>query len=117
MNLFTLILVLVFGLGIGSVLGYFARQSIARKKADTIEVTLQKRIFQVKKNAEEIISKAKEKSAQLIEKTKSDVENQRRELFNAGRLLLKRENVLAEKVSNLESKEKEFHQKVIDLKT
>ncbi len=113
---FILLLVGVLALGMGATLGYFARQSIARKKADTIETTLQKKISQVKKDAEEIISKAKEKATQIIGKTEKDVDSQRRELFNAEKLLLKRENILGERISNLEEKEKEFRQKVEKLR-
>jgi len=56
--LILLIIVVVFSLSIGSVLGYFARQSIARKQSDTIETTLRKKIIQTKKTAEEIMLKA-----------------------------------------------------------
>jgi len=112
----TLLLVGVLALAIGAVLGYFARQSIARKRADTIETTLRKKITQVKKEADEITSKAKEKAEQIFEKTKKDVGSQRQEIFKAQKLLLKRENLLTERVSNLEGKEKEFRQKVEKLK-
>jgi len=116
MTQFFLLLVGVITLGIGSVLGYFARQSIARRKADTIEITLQRKISQVKKDTQDLISKAKEKATQIIEKTKEDTGAQRQEFFKAERLLLRRENVLGEKVSNLEEKEKEFREKVEKLR-
>jgi len=106
----------VLVLSIGSVLGYFARQSIARKKADKIEVTLQKRISQVKKEADEILAKAKEKAGQHIDKTKKDVASQKQEIFRTEKLLLKKENVLTEKTSVLEEKEKDFNSKVERLK-
>jgi len=67
MNQLILLLIGIFALGSGSVLGYFARQSIARKKADTIELTLQKKISRAKKDTEEITAKAKEKATQIIE--------------------------------------------------
>ncbi len=116
MTQFILLVVGVFALVAGSVLGYFARQSIARRKADTIEVTLQKRISQVKKDAQDLISKAKEKAGQIIEKTKKDVWSQRQEFFRAEKLLLRRENTIGERASNLEEKEKEFREKVEKLK-
>jgi len=111
-----LLIVGLLALAIGSVLGYFARQSIARKRADTIETTLRKKITQVKKDADEIILRAKEKAEQIVGKTKRDVGSQRQEIFKAQKLLLKRENLLTERVSNLEEKEKEFRQKVEKLK-
>jgi len=115
-NLFILLLEGLFSLAIGSILGYFARQSIARKQSDTIEVTLQRKITQVRKNAEEIISKAKEKANQVVEKTKQDIANQRRELFSAEKTLLKRENIFGKRISNLEEKENEFREKVKKLR-
>lgn len=116
MSQFILLLVGVAALVLGSVLGYFARQSIARRRADTIETTLKKKISQVKKNAEEIISKAEEKASQVLNKAKKDIGGQRREFFEAERLSLRREKILGERSSKLEEKEKEFQQKVEKLK-
>ncbi len=113
---FILLLAGVFALVIGAALGYFARQSIARKKSDTIETTLQKKISQVKKDAEEITSRAREKAVQIIEKTKRDVTSQRQELFSAEKLLLKRQNTLEGRILNLEEKERKFCEKVEKLK-
>jgi len=107
-----LVLAGVLVLSIGAILGYFARQSIARKKADTIETTLKRKISQVKKESEEILSRAKEKAAQLIDKTKRDIASQKQELFKTEKLLLKKENILTEKNSVLEEKEKDFQEKV-----
>jgi len=111
-----LVLAGVLVLSIGAILGYFARQSIARKKADTIETTLKRKISQVKKESEEILSRAKEKAAQLIDKTKRDIASQKQELFKTEKLLLKKENILTEKNSVLEEKEKDFQEKVKRLK-
>ena len=116
MSLFTLVMIGVLALAMGSVLGYFARQSIARKQSDTIETTLQKKVAQAKKNTEELKLKAEEKAAQVIGEAKKEAESQRRELFKAEKLLLRRENTLGEKISDLEGKEKEFISKVKKLK-
>jgi len=107
-----LILAGVLVLSVGAILGYFARQSIARKKADTIETTLKRRISQVKKESEEILSRAKEKANQFIDKTKKDISSQKQELLKAEKLLLRKENILTEKDSVLEEKEKDFQEKV-----
>ncbi|MDP2909708.1 MAG: ribonuclease Y [bacterium] len=111
-----LLLVGLIALGIGAVLGYYARQSIARKKADKIETTLQKRAAEVKKETEEMLSSASEKSTQLLEQTKKEVALQKQEIFKTEKILLKRETMLAERISNLEDKEKEFNQRVDKLK-
>jgi len=114
--LFLLVPVGFLALALGAILGYFARQSIARKKADTIEITLQKKIAQVRKEAEEIISKAKEKASQMIEETKRDVQGERKEIFKAQKLLMQRENTLGEKAAVLDRKENEFRQRVAKLR-
>ena len=116
MSQLLLVLAGVLALSIGACLGYFARQSIARKQADKIETTLQKRIAQVKKETDDMLLRAKEKAVQYIDKTKKDIAVQRQEIFKAEKLLLKRENILAEKTSALEEKEKDFGAKVERLK-
>jgi len=116
MSLFIPLLTGFLALATGAVLGYFARQSIARKQADNIETTLQKRISQVRKETEEMLAEAKKKADQLIESTNKETEAQKREIFNTERVLLKRENILGERISNLEEKENEFRQKVEKLK-
>lgn len=106
----------IAGLVIGSTLGYIARQSIARKQADNIETTLQKKIAQAKKTAEDIAFKAEERSSRLISEAKKEIDSQRRELFSAEKTLLKRETMLGERMSEFEDKEKEFNSKVSKLK-
>lgn len=116
-NLFIWLLAILFSLALGSILGYYARQSIAKRRADKIEITLKKKIDQVRKNAEEIIAKAKEKADQIIETAKEDIAGQRRELFNAEKILLKRESILNKRITALDEKENEFRQKVEKLKS
>ncbi len=116
MEPFALTIGIVIALAAGSVLGYIARQSIARKKADTIELKLQKRISQVKKEAEEIFLRAEEKAAQIIGKAKGDFENQRRRLFEMENILLKREKILGDRIGKFEEDEKEFRQRAEKLR-
>lgn len=116
MNSLILLITGIISLIAGSTLGYFARQSIARKQADRIETTLSKKIAEAKKISEELVSKAQEESAKIIGESKREFESQRRELFNAEKLLLKRENSLNEKGAAMEAKEKDFNSKVEKLK-
>ncbi len=106
----------VVALVAGSLLGYFARQSIARKKADNIETTLQKKIAQVRKSAEEIKAKAEEEANKIIQKSKRDVKSQRQELFEAEKLLVKREKNLSERSSRMEDQEKELQERTEKLR-
>jgi len=105
MNQFIPLIVGIAALVLGSILGYYARQSIARKKYGTIEERIQTRIAQ-----------AKEKANQILESAQNEVDLRRKELLKTEQLLLRRENVLEEKLSNFENKEREFQEKVEKLK-
>jgi len=106
----------IVGLFVGSILGYYARQSIAKKQVGTIEEKLQKKISQAKEESGAIVTQAKEKALKILQTAKKDEDKRQRELFKRERFLLKRENVLEEKLSNLGKREHDFRQKVEKLK-
>ncbi len=116
MNQFIPLAVGILSLALGSILGYYARQSIAKKQAGTIEQKLQERISRAKTEAETILAQAKEKAAKIISVAHKEEETQREEFLKTERLLLRRENILIEKISSFEQKEKEFQEKVTKLK-
>ena len=110
------LIIAVGALILGSVLGYFARQSIAKKQANTIEAKLHKRISQVKKEAEELNRKAQERARRILEKAKRETEQRSKALFENEQLLLKRENAVSDKASKLEEKEKTLEQKIVGVR-
>ncbi len=112
MNQFIPLIVGILALGIGSILGYYARQSIAKRNYRTIEARLQKKISQARQESDSLIFQAKERATQILEAAKKEENERRGEILKTERLLLKRENILEEKSVNLEDKEKEFHLKV-----
>jgi len=73
MSQLTPLIVGFISLGIGAILGYFARQSIAKRDYDNIEARIQKRISQVKEETGEIIYQAKEKAEKIIEKAQKEI--------------------------------------------
>lgn len=105
MSQFLLLFAVILSLITGSILGYLARQSIARKKLGTVEEKLHKKVSQAKEEAEKILQEAEEKASQT-----------RRELLEAEKLLLKKERVLNERLLQIEVREKDFSQKVEQLK-
>ncbi|KPJ71147.1 ribonuclease [Parcubacteria bacterium DG_74_3] len=110
------ILATMVAAGIGAFLGYFARQSIAKRDYATIESKIQKRIEKYKKEAKDITSQAKEKSAKIIDSARREVDSRNRELLKREKILLKRENILDEKISVFEKSKTEFGEKVQRLK-
>ena len=127
MNQFILLIVGVVVLILGVVLGYYTRQSIARRRSGTIEANLQKRALKIKEDSEIIISKAKkeaelilaaakEKFQQILKKANKEVETRHSEIFKAEGVLLKRENILNQKLYEFEQKEKELREKIEKVK-
>ena len=116
MNQLTPLLVGIVSLGVGAILGYYARQSIAKRDYATIEAKIQKRISQAKQETEDIISQAKDRASKILEKSQKETEERRQELFKTEKLLFKRENALEERISDYENKQQEFLQKVEKLK-
>lgn len=106
----------IISLAIGSILGYFARQSIAKRDYANIEAKLQKRISHAKEESDAILTKAKEKALKIIESSKKELDQRREKILKTEKLLLKRENVLDERVSDFEQKTREFRNKVAKLK-
>jgi ribonuclease Y len=116
MNQFTSLIVGIIALAAGSVLGYYARQSIAKKQAGTLEAKLQKKVLKAKQESETIFSAAKQKVQQISEAAQKEIDERRFEVLRTERLLLKRESNLDQKLSAFERNQKEFEVKVEKLR-
>ncbi|MBM3258083.1 MAG: ribonuclease Y, partial [Candidatus Nealsonbacteria bacterium] len=117
MNQFIPLLAGILALALGSVLGYYARQSIAKKQAGTLEAKLQKKVLKAKQDSETLLAEAEEKAKQLLESAKKEIDERRYEVLKTERLLLKRENILDQKISVLDKNQREFQEKVEKLRT
>lgn len=106
----------MFCLAVGSVLGYFARQSIAKRDWKTIEAKIQKRIEKASRQAQKLLSQAKSKANSVLEKAKEEEEIRRKRIFRAEQLLSKRESILDKKISGFEEKQKTLEEKVEKLR-
>jgi len=95
----------------GGVVGYYIRQSIARKRAGTIESELQKRIIETKRTAEELVSKAKERAMEVEKKTLGDLEERQKTVIKAEARLFKKEEEMDLKEKQVVEKEKESSEK------
>jgi len=116
MENFIILIIAIFSLAGGSVLGYFARQSIARKAVGSIEEKLQKKIDRAKIESEEILKKANTKSLEIITKAQEEENQSHIELSKAQHFLLKREDVLNKRFSDLEKREEDFQLKLEKLR-
>lgn len=116
MNQITTLAMGIFALVLGTILGYYARQSIAQKRAGTIEQTLQKKVQKAKEEVAQILSEAKQRSQKTLELTQREADQRYQELLKTERLLLKRESILDQKISDFDLQQKDFQDKVEKIK-
>lgn len=109
-----LIAIIAAGAGVGA--GYYIRQSIAKKRAGTLEAKLQKKVQDVREETAKMIKEAEEKSAQLLDKNQKEIDDRRKEFLKAQDVLLNRESLLNQRISSFEEKEKDLQNKSEKLK-
>ncbi|MCP6719151.1 MAG: ribonuclease Y [Patescibacteria group bacterium] len=116
MTQLNLLLLGIFSLSIGSILGYYARQSIAKRDWKTIEARIQKRIRKAAEERDKILTQAKDKASQILGETEKSERDRRKTLFSTEQMLLKREDIINKKISDFDTNQKEFQEKVEKLK-
>ena len=104
MNQLILYLVGIALLWVGAILGYYARQSIIRKRKGSIEARLQKKIIETKAEAKDILEKANIKADKIIDLAQKENHERRDQILKTESILLKREHTLDEKISVYEDK-------------
>ena len=116
MEQFTFLFLGVSALIVGSILGYLARQSIAKRDYDTIEAKIQRKAQKAKEEVDTLLKEAREKSGQILDLSKKEIDAKREELLKTEEIVFKRENILNEKITDYERKEIDLNQKVEKLK-
>lgn len=106
----------IAALVLGIILGYYIRQSIARRRAGSLEARLQKRVQDVKKETADLLKNSELKAANIFENAQKDIDQRRREFLKAEQILLDREKLLDGKIDSFDKKELELGQKVEKLK-
>ena len=110
------IIVAVSALVTGSVIGYYVRQNLAKKRAGSLEARLQKKVIDVKEETTAMVKSAEKKSADIVDRAQKEVDERRREFLKAQQVLLSRESLLTTRISSFEEKEKELQEKGEKLK-
>ena len=112
----TLLTLGIFLLSIGAILGYFTRQSIAKRNVKTVEAKLQKKIQKAKEEAEGFLLEAKERAKSLLAQIEREEEERKKALLKREEILLKRENLLEMRLAEFEKDKKIFNQRVEQLR-
>jgi ribonuclease Y len=108
--------VAVLALMAGSVLGYLARQTIAKQQAGSIEAKLERMSNQARQEAKEIILEAKDKAAQILEDIKKEDKERHLQLRTSEQRLERKERQLEQKDFEAERRVKEIQNKAQKIK-
>jgi len=111
------IILVVIALLAGTGLGYYIRQSLARKRAGTLEAKLQKRVIDTKEETTNLVKNAEKKASEILEKAQKETDERRREFLKSQQVLLNRESLLTTRIASFEEKEKELQDKGEKLKS
>jgi ribonuclease Y len=106
------LIVAIGALVMGSILGYLARQSIAKRQANTAESRIEKLVNEAKTQAQEIILKAKDKAVKALDEIKKEEIRRQDEYRRTQTRLEKKEETLDAKDKKIENIEKDFQEKV-----
>lgn len=109
---FILLLVAFGAVAIGSALGYFARQTIAKAQLGSIETKIEKLLADGKTEAQNIIVAAKERAVKATEEARKEEKERLLQLGRNEEKILKREELIDRRLSEYERKESELLQKV-----
>ena len=107
---------IIGALTVGSVLGYYTRQTIAKKQAGTIESKLNKLISEAKDEAKEALLEAKEKAGEILEKIKEQERERQKQLTRMEERLLRKEKDIDQKDAKSEEKYSELKTKIRKVK-
>ena len=106
----------VLALMFGSVLGYLARQTIAKQQAGTIEAKLERLVNSAKQEAKEIVLKAKDKANEILEEIKKEEKDRQGQIRHAETRLERKESALDQKTAELGRKMGELQNKAQKIK-
>lgn len=112
----TLLIVSTVALGIGAVLGYFARQTMAKRELSTAEGQVAKIIEDAEKKSADIILEAKNRSVELLEESKKETQVREEEFRRQERRLEKREDELVHRLSETEEEKKKLLKKAEEIR-
>jgi ribonuclease Y len=99
---FSLLSIGILALAVGSVLGYFARQSIAKKQLGTAEGKANKILTDAETEAQSVLLSAKNKAVEALEEIKKDEKKRQEQIFRLEKRVEAREESLDKKLNEVE---------------
>lgn len=97
-----MVIVGVLGLAIGSIAGYFTRQTIAKKQLHTAEGKVTSLLDDADKQVKELLIEAKNKAVTILEEAKKKEQERENQIMRMEERMEKREVILDEKTAEIE---------------
>ena len=101
----------VIVLGLGALLGYFARQSIAKHQRGTAEEQVGKIISNAKNEARDILIGARDKSVKILEEAKNEEQELKKDFLRREKRVFAKEELLEKRATGLDDEEKKLQSK------
>lgn len=103
---------LIAGIIIGAIVGYFYRKTIGKKSADQAEAKAEKILAEAKAKQQETILESKEKALAIIEDAKREEQKRHQDLQEQQHRLEKRESMFDQKLIEIEDKKTKLEEKI-----
>lgn len=116
MTSLTFLFLIIGSLIIGAVLGYYARQTIAKKQVGTLEAKLQKQIDEAREKAKEILLSAKDKAVKILEDVKREEKERQIQLNRLENRLVRKEEMLEQKFVFVEREKQRLQEQIEKVK-
>ena len=98
----TILAIVLLAIAAGAILGYYARQTIAKKQLHTAEGKASNLIQDSEKKAQEIIISAKDKAVNILEEAKRKEQDRENQIMRLEDRLDKKEEILDRKMEEIE---------------
>jgi ribonuclease Y len=102
---------------LGIIAGWFIRQLIAVRQANSIEQKIRRQIEEAKSKGKEIILEAQNKAAELLEEAKKEEKERKAQLDRVEERLLKKEEFLEKQALDLKSQNEQINSEIEKLKS
>ncbi|HRY77054.1 MAG TPA: ribonuclease Y [Candidatus Paceibacterota bacterium] len=112
----TLILVSIAGALLGIGVGYWIRQTIGQRRADSIEAKIKNQLEEARNKARETILAAKDKAVAILDEAKNEEKDRKKELAVFEEKITRREEILNQRLMENEKKNRDLDQNLNKLR-
>ncbi len=112
----TILVIGILGLTVGAFLGYYTRQTIAKKQLNTAEGKASNMIEEAEKTAQGVLLDAKSKAVDILEESKKKEQERENQIMRLEERLDKREEILEKKLDEVEKDQNILRKKADEIR-